>query len=113
MSPWVRWTLRDIFDDKESVVRSLYDVLCENYEIEQDEDEFVRSVLNDDEGEDPWLELCDTEELGKVLKGLNYAADNSIIHRDIKPENIFFDLLFPPDLVPDLDDEPNFEWASN
>ena len=109
VSPWVRWTLRDIFDDKESVVRSLYVVLCENYEIEQDEDEFVSSVLNDDEGEDPWLELCDTEELGKVLKGLNYAADNSIIHRDIKPENIFFDLLFHPDVVPDLDDEPNFE----
>ena len=28
----------------------------------------------------------------KILKGLEYLADNSIAHRDIKPQNILVDL---------------------
>ena len=108
VSPWMRWTLDDLFNDAETVYRALYPMICENYELEMSEDEFVSFLIDDDSG-DEWLEASDEGILGDVLKGLVYAADSSIIHRDIKPANIFIDVSYNADVAPDLDDEPDLE----
>ena len=103
VSPWMRWTLDDLLNDAETVYRAVYPMICENYELEMSEDEFLSFMINDDSG-DAWLEASDEGILGDVLKGLSYAAESSIIHRDIKPANIFIDVSYNADVAPDLDE---------
>ena len=89
VTPWIDYTLSDLFMDEEDLIRIFYRDLERKIEWDWTEDEFVQEVLAEEY--DPWLDEYEYL-LGPILDGLVHAFDRDIIHRDLKPANIFYKL---------------------
>ena len=77
----------------EQGARNLFHSLIDSgYDIEAEEEEYVKSLLDDlEEGQkDIWLD--DAFLLIGILEGIHHAHNQGIYHRDLKPANVLIDL---------------------